>query len=75
MRLRAGLTQRQFADALGVKQQFVSQMERGKRPVPPWRFEEALMLDPDLGIELELVEARNQPMPRGPYRTRDGHRS
>jgi hypothetical protein len=43
--------------------------------VPPWRFEEALMLDPDLGIELELVEARNQPMPRGPYRTRDGHRS
>lgn len=31
---RSGLTQTQFARALGVSQQFVSKMLRGERPVP-----------------------------------------
>ena len=33
-RLKAGMTQRQFAAALGVTQQFVNQLERGIREIP-----------------------------------------
>lgn len=34
MRLRLGLTQRQMASALGVTQQFIQQMEAGRRQLP-----------------------------------------
>ena len=75
IRLRAGLTQRRLAAALRVSHQFVSQVERGIRPLPEGKELDAILhaLDPKLKEpdESEWPEesaARAVPAPRGPYR-------
>ena len=71
---RSGLTQAQFAQALGVSQQFVSRMLRGGRPVPARLVGGVEDLDPELnlGPDDPAVERQQQaqktPAPRGPYR-------
>lgn len=70
-RMRAGLTQTQFAGAVGVSQQFVSAWERDEKPVSRERETDIYELDPDLGVEPGLVAARELSAPRGPYGRRE----
>jgi transcriptional regulator with XRE-family HTH domain len=78
-RKRLGLTQRQVADHLGVSQQFVSQMERGVRPIPTraqWSGDVELeSIEERLSFFLKDIAAGDDsvtPAPRGPYQTGEG---
>lgn len=78
VRLDAGLTQRQFAEALRVSQQYIHQIETGLRPASDEVFGRILEIweavgwpdrPLDAGQEATLGRARGKEAPRGPYKT------
>lgn len=78
VRLDAGLTQKQFAEALRVSQQYVHQIETGIRPPSDQAFDRILEVweavgwpdrPIDEGQEATLGRAHEKDAPRGPYKT------